>query len=119
MYSFSYAALPSKVTFGFGTLSQLGAEIAALGCRRALLLSTPQQAATVEMLKASLGDLAVGMFSGATMHTPVDVTDAAMQVVSDLRADCLVALGGGSTIGLGKAIALRTDSSVGVVIASS
>lgn len=109
MYSFSYAALPAKVTFGFGTLSQLGAEIAALGCRRALLLSTPEQAATVETLKATLGDLAAGVFSGAVMHTPVDVTEAAMQVVSDLRADCLVALGGGSTIGLGKAIALRTD----------
>jgi alcohol dehydrogenase class IV len=109
MYSFTYSALPAKVTFGFGTLSQLGAEIAALGCRRALLLSTPQQAATVAALKTTLGDLAAGVFSGATMHTPVDVTDAAMRVVSDLRADCLVALGGGSTIGLGKAIALRTD----------
>lgn len=109
MDSFSYAALPSKVTFGFGSLLQLGAEIAALGCRRALLLSTPQQAAAVEALKVTLGDIAVGVFSGATMHTPVDVTEAAMQVVSDLRVDCLVALGGGSTIGLGKAIALRTD----------
>lgn len=109
MYSFSYAALPAKVTFGFGTLSQLGDEITALGCRRALLLSTPQQASSVESLKTTLGDLAVGVFSGATMHTPVEVTDAAMQVVLDLQADCLVALGGGSTIGLGKAIALRTD----------
>jgi alcohol dehydrogenase class IV len=109
MQSFSYVALPAKVTFGFGTLSQLGAEIAALGCRRALLLSTPQQADSAEALKTMLGDLAAGVFCGATMHTPVDVTDDAMRVASGLQADCLVALGGGSTIGLGKAIALRTD----------
>lgn len=109
MNSFSYAALPAKVTFGSGVLSQLGAEIAALGCRHALLLSTPQQAQDVQALQADLGDLAAGVFTGATMHTPVDVTDMAMRTAVDLRADCLVALGGGSTIGLGKAIALRTD----------
>jgi maleylacetate reductase len=43
------------------------------------------------------------------MHTPVDVTEAAMQVVAQTQADCVIAYGGGSTIGLGKAIALRTD----------
>ena len=32
-----------------------------------------------------------------------------MEAVRDVRADCLVAIGGGSTTGLGKAIALRTD----------
>jgi alcohol dehydrogenase class IV len=43
------------------------------------------------------------------MHTPVDVTERAMAAVMALKADVLVAIGGGSTIGLGKAIALRTD----------
>jgi hypothetical protein len=43
------------------------------------------------------------------MHTPVGVTDDAMARVKDWRIDGLVALGGGSTIGLGKAIAMRTD----------
>ena len=43
------------------------------------------------------------------MHTPVDVTERAMATLRELGADCIVAIGGGSTIGLGKAIALRTD----------
>jgi alcohol dehydrogenase class IV len=43
------------------------------------------------------------------MHTPVDVSERAVAVARDLRADCTVAVGGGSTTGLGKAIALRTD----------
>jgi maleylacetate reductase len=43
------------------------------------------------------------------MHTPVSVTDEAMRVVAEASADGLVSLGGGSTTGLGKAIALRTD----------
>lgn len=109
MLPFTYAALPSKVTFGSGSLAGLGAEISALGCRRALLLSTPEQAGTLEALRHTLGDLAAGIFTGAVMHTPVDVTTAAVRVATELGADCLVSLGGGSTIGLGKAIALRTD----------
>jgi alcohol dehydrogenase class IV len=43
------------------------------------------------------------------MHTPVDVTLEAIEAARGAGADCLVALGGGSTIGLAKAIALRTD----------
>ena len=42
------------------------------------------------------------------MHTPVEVTERALEQLTALRADCVVALGGGSTIGLGKAIAWRT-----------
>src|SRR5207237_5575433 len=47
--------------------------------------------------------------AGAVMHTPVEVTEAAMARVDELQADCIVAIGGGSTVGLGKAIALRSD----------
>ena len=43
------------------------------------------------------------------MHTPVDATEKALAVVRERAADALVAVGGGSTTGLGKAIALRTD----------
>jgi alcohol dehydrogenase class IV len=43
------------------------------------------------------------------MHTPVEVTDAAVAQVAAFGVDGTVAIGGGSTIGLGKAIAVRTD----------
>ncbi|MBO9423077.1 maleylacetate reductase, partial [Labrenzia sp. R4_2] len=56
-----------------------------------------------------LGSLSAGVFAKATMHTPVDVTDEAMEAVKSAGADCIVSLGGGSTTGLGKAIAYRTD----------
>ena len=56
-----------------------------------------------------IGERFAGVFTGAVMHTPVEVTERAMEIVRDVRADCLVAIGGGSTTGLGKAIALRTD----------
>jgi maleylacetate reductase len=43
------------------------------------------------------------------MHTPIDATERALGLVRERAADALVAVGGGSTTGLGKAIALRTD----------
>ncbi|WP_028627154.1 maleylacetate reductase [Metapseudomonas resinovorans] len=109
MQPFIYNALPSRVIFGFGTLAQVAEEIRALGCSRALVLTTPHQRASGEALVAKLGELAVGLYDNATMHTPVEVTRDALGVVKSSGADCVVALGGGSTIGLGKAIALNTD----------
>ncbi len=109
MQSFVYNGLPARVLFGSGTRNQLRSEIELSGCTRALGLGTPEQKASAEELARSLGALAVGTFTEAAMHTPVGVTERALRKVQEVKADCTVAVGGGSTIGLGKAIALRTD----------
>jgi maleylacetate reductase len=109
MHSFVYTGLPGKVLFGFGTLDKVADEVRLLDCRRALVLSTPQQKVQANDLAGRLGQLCVGTFTEATMHTPVAITEQALAVARERQADCTVALGGGSTTGLGKAIALRTD----------
>lgn len=109
MKSFNYTSLATRVIFGSGTRAALGEEIRRLGCARALILSTPQQESDARALAERIGPLAVGIYANATMHTPVTVTEEALAVVKHLNADVTVALGGGSTTGLGKAIALRTD----------
>jgi alcohol dehydrogenase class IV len=109
MDPFVYESLPSRVIFGAGTRDRLGAEIDRLGVRRVLVLSTPPQRADAEKLAASLGGRVAGVFAEAAMHTPVDVTERVMAQVAALKVDGTVAVGGGSTTGLGKAIALRTD----------
>ncbi|MCD6005315.1 maleylacetate reductase [Halomonas sp. XH26] len=108
MQPFVYNGLPSRVVFGRGTLSRLSEELAHLGCSRALVLATPQQHQQAQDVLQQLGDKGVGVYAQAAMHTPVDITDDAMRVVKELDVDCTIAIGGGSTIGLGKAIALRT-----------
>ena len=109
MVPFIYNSLPARVIFGHGTISQVADEVRQLGCRRALVIASPQQRQDAQRLADSLGNLAAGVFAGAAMHTPTEVTAEAMAIVRYLDADCTVALGGGSAIGLGKAIALRTD----------
>ena len=105
---FRFDGLPTRVVFGEGTLAEAAAEVARLGRRRALVLATPGHAGAAERLAADIG--AVGVFAGAVMHTPVEVTETAVAAYRAAGADCVVALGGGSTIGLGKAIAVRTGA---------
>jgi maleylacetate reductase len=107
--NFTYTGLPARVVFGSGTIASVPDELRALACKKALVLSTPEQRDAARDLAVRLGDLCVGTFTQAAMHTPVDVTERAMNIVRDTGTDCTVALGGGSTTGLGKAIALRTD----------
>ncbi|GEC03259.1 alcohol dehydrogenase [Streptomyces spinoverrucosus] len=108
MREFLYSSPTARIVFGAGTLRNLRQEVEHLGRARALVLATPGQAALAEEAREILGPLAAGSFTGAAMHTPVDVTDSARRVVDEVGADCLVAVGGGSTTGLAKALAVRT-----------
>lgn len=108
MKNFIYEAAPSRVVFGPGTLAQLREEIDRLGLRRVLVLSTEGQAGKAEELRKSVEDCAPLLFPHAAMHTPVGVTEAALAVVRSNDIDGTIAFGGGSTIGLGKALAYRT-----------
>jgi maleylacetate reductase len=105
-------AIP-RVVFGAGSLAQLPTEIERLGARRALVLSTAEQQASAEHVAAMLGARAVGVFAQAVMHVPIETAREAREAARRLEADCAVAVGGGSTTGLGKAIAL--DSGLPIV----
>ncbi len=109
MRAFVYNGQPSRVVFGRGALEKLGAEIERLGAKRALVLSTPEQRATAEDVSRRLGARSAGVYAKAVMHVPIETAEAARAVAKELNADCCVAVGGGSTIGLGKAIALTSE----------
>ena len=113
MHDFVYTAQPSRVVFGAGSLQHLAREINALGARRALVLCTPEQTAAAERIVAMLGERAAGIFAKAVMHVPIETAREARDEARRLGADCAVAIGGGSTTGLGKAIAL--DSGLPIV----
>lgn len=108
--SFTCDLNPGRIVFGAGSVGSLDNELQRLGVERPLLLSTPQQRPDVERLAVSLGNRCAGLFTEAAMHTPVDVTERALHAFESTRADGVVSFGGGSTIGLGKAIAWRNDA---------
>ncbi|MBN3767766.1 maleylacetate reductase [Burkholderia sp. Ac-20365] len=109
MESFVYQSLPSRVVFGAGSLDHLDREIELLGAQRAIVLATPQQRAQAEQLAERIGPHAAGVYAEAVMHVPVETARAAREYAARVGADCAIAIGGGSTTGLGKAIALETS----------
>lgn len=110
--SFTYEQLPGRVVFGAGSLDKLAEEVARLGAERAIVLSTPEQRASAEDAARRLGNRAAGVFAQAVMHVPIETARAAREEARRLGADAAVAVGGGSTIGLGKAIALESGLAI-------
>ncbi|KQT13916.1 maleylacetate reductase [Ramlibacter sp. Leaf400] len=108
MKPFTCTAQSPRVVFGAGSLARLGEEIDRLEIRRAIVLCTPGQRALGERVAALLGARAAGVFAGAVMHVPQEVVHEARAAARSLGADGAVAVGGGSTTGLGKAIALES-----------
>jgi maleylacetate reductase len=111
-HAFTYNALPSRVLFGVNKLDRLSEELSRLGAGRALVVCTAQRRAEGEAIVSRLGREAAGLFAGAQMHVPIEVAREARTYARRIGADCIIAIGGGSTIGLGKAIALESESSV-------
>ncbi len=103
---FVYNALPGRVVFGAGRLTAVADEVQRLGAGKALVLSTPEQRGLAETVLAQLGSQGAGVFDQARMHVPTEIVAAGLAATRDAGAACTVAVGGGSTIGLAKAIAL-------------
>lgn len=97
------------VAFGAGLRRDVSEHVQACGYERPLILTTLQQSDLGLELAEALGTSAAGVFSKATMHTPTDVTEDALAHLRDVKADSVLSVGGGSTIGLGKALVLHSD----------
>lgn len=107
--AFTARSAAVRVRFGAGVRRSIAEELDTIGIERALILTTPHQAAMAGEFADYCGSRIVGRFTDAAMHTPVAISQQATALARDLKADGVIAVGGGSTIGLGKAIALRTD----------
>lgn len=111
MDSFVHDLKSSRVVFGAGTVSQVPNEIKRFNTSSPLFLSTPRGLPRTQMLSELCSNADIkpaGSYHGAVMHTPTAVTLEAMAYLQNVAADCIVSIGGGSVIGLGKALSIRT-----------
>ncbi len=106
---FVYNAMPARVVFEQGSRRQVANEVEQLGRGRALVVCTAGRRAQGDEIAGLLGDKCAGVLDTAVLHTPVEVSEHALKVAQKLDADCTVAVGGGSPIGLAKALAVRAD----------
>lgn len=106
---FVHEPLPVRVVFGAGRFSGISEEVSRLGLRRLLVVCTPGKQVLGESAARLLGDRAAGICAAAQMHVQTDTAEAAVTQARSLSVDGCVAIGGGSAIGLAKAIAVQTE----------
>lgn len=107
--AFRYDALPGRIVFGAGTArTALAEELGRLGVRRVLLVATEQELPLARELSAPFDDLVVGVVTEVRPHVPVEVAESARAAAAACAADVVVSIGGGSTTGTAKAVALTT-----------
>lgn len=108
MTLFDYNESNQRVLFGEDSLSKLPDELAKLGLTKPLILTTPTKTSYVDDAAKLLNGKIAGSFTQVTMHTPKEVTEEAFKHATSVGADSFVSIGGGSAVGLGKALFVRT-----------
>lgn len=103
-----YETAAVRVVVGPGAVAGAAGELERLGVARALVITTPGRAAAFAEALSALGERAAGVLALARLHVPAEVVREAVDEVRRLAPDGLVALGGGSAVGLAKAVALET-----------
>ena len=106
--SFVHDVPATRVVFGAGAIGQVGSEATRLGGARVMLVAGGPEAQFAGAIEEQLGDRVVARFSDVTMHVPVEVARAAEDLAAAEGVDLLLCLGGGSSTGTAKAVALRT-----------
>ena len=98
---------PPRVVFGAGSIARITAELDAIGVYRPLLITTPGRTDTLETVRRHLGDRLAGVCDRAALHVPVAHVREAIEAADRSRPDALLSIGGGSAVGLAKAVALE------------
>jgi maleylacetate reductase len=107
--SFVYSALPSRVVFGPGVArTRLADEVARLDASRLLLIASTRDAELVRALVAPFAGRVAATFTDVKEHVPVETAAAVRGLAVDVAADAVLCIGGGSTIGAAKAVALTS-----------
>lgn len=104
---FRYQSYQQRVSFSRGSgIRDLRSAAERLSATRLALIASPSAAAWAE--RAVDGLNVVIRVSEVTVHVPADVADRARAAIAGETADAIVAVGGGSAIGLAKAVALTS-----------
>lgn len=106
MTPFTYDQLPARIVFGAGRLAEVGAEAERLDGQRVMLISDWAATAPAAAVMAQLGSRLALAWDEVAQHVPVELADRARAAASEANIDCVVCIGGGSSTGLAKALAL-------------
>ncbi len=96
----------TRVRFGSGAIGDTGAELDRLDAERVLLIASTSAKAEADRIVNDVGDRVIARIDETRPHVPAAWAERARELAESSRADSVVTIGGGSTTGLGKAVAL-------------
>lgn len=104
---FEHVTLGQRVLFGTGQASTyIAKEAGRLGSKRTMVIASESE---VSAAQASLNDVPVTLWwHNVAQHVPIDVAGSARSAAAEADIDLIVCVGGGSTTGLAKAVALTS-----------
>ncbi|AMJ61499.1 maleylacetate reductase [Bosea sp. PAMC 26642] len=102
-----YNATPSRIIFGAGSLTRVVEAVDAHGAKRAVVVSTPGRQDLAQRVVNLLGDRCCGVIPEAVSQVPIELARRGRRLAAEMEADCIVSVGGGASIGLGKGIGLE------------
>ena len=106
MNPFTYDQLAARIVFGAGRVAEVGAEVERLGARKVMLIADGQARAPASDITGQLGSRVALSWNEVAQHVPVDLAERARSAATEESIDCVVCVGGGSSTGLAKALAL-------------
>src|SRR5262245_26772421 len=107
MQDFRYISYAQQVIFGPGAVEQLGAAIERFGWRRVLVCASgsARRSGHLARVEAALGERLAATYAPVQPHVPAAQVDQATDLAAEQQVDAVIGLGGGSPIGMAKAVA--------------
>ncbi|WP_299323423.1 maleylacetate reductase [Parasphingopyxis sp.] len=100
--NFSYKAVAANVRFACGASAHLPEFIREAGGDKAFVIATGAAFVRHASVIEPVSDSSLTQFDEVQAHCPLPVVDASIDAYEESGADTIVAIGGGSTLGLGK-----------------
>lgn len=112
---FDRTSLPGRIVFADGAATRLADELDQRGLQQAMLITASHDGRLGEYGHQALGSRVKTHWKEVRQHVPRELAQRATRAARAAGADVLVAIGGGSTTGLGKAVAVDTGLPLAVV----
>ena len=106
--AFARTSLPGRIVFGDSAVRQLADELDQRDLRRAMLIAADYDPSLAAHGREALGERVKLRWAEVRQHVPRELAARATNAATAAGVDVVVAIGGGSTTGLGKAIAVST-----------
>jgi maleylacetate reductase len=120
MNEFYFTNSAQDIVFGFGSLARLRTAIERMGWRRVLICasSSSRRNSLLARLEFELGAWIVALYETTRAHVPAFQVDEAVTLAEEHQADVVLGVGGGSPLGLAKAVSFALEEQRGVTRAN-